>query len=104
MLDSIHQIREYTADLADAEEFFAKRMAFDATLMNFVLIGEMTDRISEELKERHAEIYWMKIKGFRNLIAHDYMGVDAEEVWQIVADYLYPFERDLKTLEELQQH
>lgn len=65
-------------------------MIFDATLMNFVLIGEMCDRISDELKKQHPEIDWKKIKGFRNMIAHDYLGIDAEEVWQIVSDDIIP--------------
>ncbi len=32
----------------------------------------------------HPEINWIKIKGFRNIVAHDYFGIDAEEVWQII--------------------
>ncbi len=59
-------------------------LVFDATLMNFVVIGEMVDRISPELKSRHTDLDWQRIKDFRNMVAHDYMGVDAEEVWQII--------------------
>ena len=61
---------------------------FDASLMNFINIGEMADRLSKELKDRHADIDWQKVKDFRNLVAHDYLGVDAEEVWQIIKNDL----------------
>jgi uncharacterized protein with HEPN domain len=47
----------------------------------FFVIGEMVDKLSEEIKRKHPEIEWIKIKGFRNIVAHDYFGIDAEEVW-----------------------
>ncbi len=43
----------------------------------------MVDRLSDELKGRYAGTDWQEIKEFRNIVAHDYLGVDAEEVWQI---------------------
>ena len=55
-------------------------------LINFVIIGESVQRLSKELKESHNNIPWFKIKGFRNIVVHDYFGVDAEEVWQIIED------------------
>lgn len=74
---------------------------FDAVLMNFILIGEMTARLSSQFKERNSHIDWVKIKGLRNIIAHDYFGVDAEEVWQIIIIYLAKLKSEiLKVLEE----
>ena len=90
MLDAITQIEIYTANVADSGEFFADRLIFDGTLMNFVLLGEMCTRVSDELRASSADIEWSQIKDFRNLVAHDYMGVDAEEVWQIIQDDLPP--------------
>jgi len=84
MLDAIARIEEYTSPIRDAEHFHSSAQAFDATLMNFVIIGEMVDRLSDDLKQRHPETDWPEIKGFRNMVAHDYLGVDADEVWQIV--------------------
>lgn len=53
-------------------------------MMNFVVIGEMVDRISTAYKTAHPDVDWKQIKGLRNIIAHDYFGVDAEELWQVV--------------------
>ena len=53
--------------------------------MNFIVIGEMTSKLSETFIQDTSELIdWYKIKGFRNILAHNYFGVDAEEVWQIV--------------------
>lgn len=57
-------------------------------MMNFIVIGEMVERISEKLKDANPQIVWNRIKGFRNLVAHDYFGIDAEEVWQIIKNDL----------------
>ena len=64
---------------------------FDAVMMNFIVIGEMVLRLSKEFIENHNQIEWFKIMGFRNTIAHNYFGIDAEEVWQILKDDLPQF-------------
>lgn len=84
LLDAIKKIEVYTRKHSSAEELFNDTMAFDAVLMNFIVLSEMAERISKELKSAHPSIPWNEIKGFRNLIAHDYFGVDADEVWQII--------------------
>lgn len=61
--------------------------------MNFVIIGEMVSKLSERFKNANNNIDWNRIKDFRNLVAHDYFGIDAEEVWQII-------KKDLSKLEE----
>ena len=86
MLDAVEQILSYTMQVADAEEFHRQRLVFDATLMNFVVLGEMSTRISDQLKSQHPDVRWQEIKSFRNLVAHEYLGIDADEVWQIVGD------------------
>ena len=66
--------------------------------MNFIIIGEAVARLPEELKAREAHIPWPKIKGLRNIVAHDYFGVDAEEVWQIIKDYLPELQKEIQLL------
>jgi uncharacterized protein with HEPN domain len=52
--------------------------------MNFVIIGESVLRLDIDFIERNNQIEWHKIRGFRILIAHDYFGIDVEEVWDII--------------------
>jgi uncharacterized protein with HEPN domain len=84
ILDAIGKIQAYTKAIRSAREFHTATVVFDACLMNFIVIGEMADRISEELRAKYPDLDWRKVKDFRNLVAHDYLGIDAEEVWQIV--------------------
>jgi uncharacterized protein with HEPN domain len=99
MLDSIKRIQEYTANFRDADGFYADTKSFDASMMNFIVIGEMVDKLSSNLlKETSDKIDWFKVKGFRNIIAHNYFGIDAEEVWQIIHTSLKELKENLELL------
>ena len=98
ILEAIDRIIEYTSSINTADDFDNDHRNFDATMMNFVVIGEMVDKLSDEFKKKHSQVEWIKIKGFRNLVAHDYFGIDAEEVWQIIKDKIPALKSDIKLL------
>jgi uncharacterized protein with HEPN domain len=72
------------------ERFLADEDAFDAGLRRLHTIAESTQRLSAELKDRHPEIPWGRIAGFRNRIVHAYMDVDPDLVWSVIQDELPP--------------
>lgn len=90
ILDSITKIKAYTSGYT-FETFIADTRTCDAVVRNFEIIGEASNRLPDELKEKYSEINWFRIRGFRNRIVHDYMGVDYHIIWQII-------EHDLDTL------
>lgn len=99
MLESIKRIQDYSLKFNDADEFYNDTKSFDASMMNFIVIGEMVDKLSEDfLNETSDKIDWLKVKGFRNIIAHNYFGIDAEEVWQIIDDSLPKLKQDLESI------
>jgi uncharacterized protein with HEPN domain len=70
------------------EDFLADDKTLDAVIRNFEIIGEAANRLPEEFKDNNANIDWHKIRGFRNRIVHDYMGIDYSIVWQIKLHFL----------------
>ena len=94
-LDAIRKIETFTKGLENADQFYAQEMIFDATLMNFVVIGEAVAKMSQDLQERYPGIPWPQIKSFRNIVTHNYFGVDAEEVWQIIHKHLPTLKLDI---------
>jgi len=98
MLDAIDKIKQYSSSFTSVDDFSDAVQAFDACLMNFIVIGEMVEKLSDELTTSNAGIDWFKIKGFRNILAHNYFGVDAEEVWQIIHNSLPNLEVQLRKL------
>lgn len=90
IVDSIDKIEQYTSGLTK-ESFLKDSKTCDAVIRNFEIIGEAANRLTEEFKDKHTHIDWFRIKGFRNRIVHDYMGIDYQIVWTII-------ERDLQSL------
>ncbi len=97
ILDSITKIRAYSNPFDHAEALYEDIKSFDAVLMNFVVVGEMADKLSVDFKSStESKIDWYKIRGLRNIIAHNYFGIDAEEVWQIINNDLLNLESEIK--------
>ena len=98
IIEATDRIIEYTSGFKSADDFNNDHRNFDATMMNFVVIGEMVDKLSDDFKVKNSKIEWIKIKGFRNLVAHDYFGIDAEEVWQIIKNKIPKLRSDITGL------
>jgi len=98
MLQIVERILEYTQNFDNSDDFVADYKTFDATLMNFVALGETVSKLSEEFRDKHEDIEWRKIYAFRNIIAHDYFGVDEEEVFGIIRKHLPKLKKDLQAL------
>jgi len=98
ILEAIGKIAKYSAGYRNADEFYANERDFEASMMNFVIIGEMVARLSDKFIEENRQIDWFKIRGFRNIVAHDYFGIDAEEVWQIIQTHLPKLESDVHAI------
>jgi len=87
LLLNIEKITEYTSGLS-FDNFLEDSKTSDAVIRNFEIIGEAANRLPDEMKEKFPEIDWYRIRGFRNRIVHDYMGIDYQMVWLIKENYL----------------
>jgi len=83
ILDSIYAIEKYINN-ETYDSFIENRMLYSASIRELEIIGEATGKISDELKEKYQNIDYRTIKDFRNVLAHEYFGVDMEIVWSIV--------------------
>ncbi len=95
MLEVIDRIFDYTKNCKNTDDFASDSKTFDATLMNFILLGESVGKLSLDFRNQCSQINWKKIYGFRNIIAHNYFGVDEEEVWEIIKKHLPKLKKDL---------
>lgn len=87
IIDSGRKIMDYTAGLT-LDHFINDSKTVDAVIRNFEIIGEAANRLPEEFKEKHPQIDWHKVRGFRNRIVHDYFGIDYSIVWVIKETFL----------------
>jgi len=80
--ECIRRIEEDVAD--DRARFMASHLIQDAVLRNLQTMAEATERLSDAAKATHPEVEWRTIAAFRNVLVHDYLGVDLEKIWEIV--------------------
>lgn len=93
MLDCISKIRNFTADIS-YNAFVNNQEKQSAVLMQLLLIGELSRRVSEETK-RNIAISWPEIAGMRNRVVHEYHDIDLKNVWKIVTEDLATTEAPL---------
>lgn len=98
MLETIGKIMLFTSGLKTAEEFAEDVKSFDATIMNFIILGESVDKLSESFKKIHSDIDWREIYDFRNVLAHDYFGIYPAEVWEIIQKHLPILKAELEAI------
>jgi len=87
--ECIQRIEEYVRE--GREAFMGSTLIQDAVIRNLQVMAESTQRLSDAFQQKHSKVNWRAIAGFRNVLVHDYLGVDKDRVWQIV-------ERDLPAL------
>ena len=95
IIESIQKIKIYTNGLS-LDDFLNDDKTIDAVIRNFEIIGEAANRIPDEIRDKFQLVNWHRIRGFRNRIVHDYMGIDYEIVWEII-------EKDLEELKNRMQ-
>ena len=86
-LKSIECILEYVED-HDFEAFCNNYMVIDAVIRNFEIIGEASKGLPNAIKSQYPEIPWEKIYHLRNVVSHEYFGIDNEMIWQIIKEHL----------------
>lgn len=94
---SIEKIISYKGDL-NFNDFVLNALVVDAVIRNFEIIGEASNNIPNHIKEKYPEVPWKKMYGLRNLIAHEYFGIDHEMIWEIVNNNLPQNLDDLKVI------
>lgn len=83
ILQAIGKIETYTQNMS-WEDFQENEMAIDAVIRNLEVIGEAVKNIPTEIKKNRPEIEWRKIAGLRDILAHEYFGVDLRIVWDVI--------------------
>jgi uncharacterized protein with HEPN domain len=87
IIESIRRIREYTQGIS-LEALKTDTKTLDAVVRNLEIIGEAARSIPEQVRLAHPGIDWKNIIGLRNILVHEYFGIDAEIIWDIVQNKL----------------
>lgn len=85
IIDAINEIELYVAD-ADFNRFVENSMMRFACIKQMEIIGEASNHISDETKNKLSSVEWQQIIGMRNFFVHEYFGIDDTILWQIITN------------------
>lgn len=81
--DTILEIESYTQDV-EIEEFLRNSMMRFACIKQIEIIGEAGNHITKTTQLRFSEIEWRKIVSLRNIVIHEYFGIDFDVIWSVI--------------------
>jgi len=95
--ESIEKIEEYTKGIT-LEEFLRNTQIQDAVLRRLEIIGEAVRNLPKDFKEKQTGIPWDMIAGMRNVVAHEYFGVNVKRVWKTIEKDIPELKNKIKNL------
>lgn len=97
ILSSTEKILIYTSGMT-LDAFLSDEKTKDAVIRNFEIIGEAANRLPNTIKTEYTSVDWDRLRGFRNRIVHDYMGIDYYIVWQIIHTYVSTLKNEIANI------
>jgi uncharacterized protein with HEPN domain len=95
--EAIDRIEQYISGMS-YDIFSNDRKTVDAVVRNLEIIGEASNRLPDDFKDKHTQIEWYKVVGLRHRIVHEYFGIDLKIVWQILQKDLPAFRDEISKI------
>lgn len=96
ILDAIAKIERYVS--VGRDEFMAQSHWQDSVIRQLEIIGEAAKNLSPNLRDSHPNVPWRKICGMRDVLIHNYMGVDIDAVWGVTQTRIPTLKNDVQAL------
>ena len=103
IIDAISEIQIYTID-ESLDVFLSNSMMRFASIKQLEIIGEAANYLSAETKEKFSDIEWKQIIGMRHILVHEYFGIDANLIWQVIIKDLPVLEVKIKGVLTIMQN
>ena len=97
ILEATRKIVSYTQNHTKAA-FLEDEKTFDAVVRNLEVIGEAVKKLPEDLRAQHPALEWKKMAGLRDILIHEYFGLDTEIVWDIVKNKVPTLDRQIRAM------
>lgn len=94
--EAIKQIEVFTENMN--LNVFESNLVRSACIFQLEIIGEAVNKITQNIKNKYQQVDWINITGLRNIIAHEYWGIDYTIVWSIIISELPKLKMDIEKI------
>ena len=99
IMDSIAKLEQYTQAIEE-QDFLANTQLQDAVLRRLEIIGEAVKNIPQSFRDKYPQIPWKNIAGLRDVLIHEYFGVNMHRVWKVVKQDIFDLREKLSQLQK----
>lgn len=99
ILESINLIEKYVKD-KNKDDFLKFTQLQDAIIRRFEIIGEAIKNIPNSFRETYTTIPWKQITGMRDILSHQYFGVDLDLTWEVIKGDLPKLKKQITSINE----
>jgi uncharacterized protein with HEPN domain len=97
ILEAAAHVRLYTQSLTQ-QQLAADRKTLDAVVRNLEVIGEAVKNVPQDVRAQRPAVQWKKIAGLRDILIHQYFGIDLDIVWDVVRNKLPALETEVRRM------
>src|SRR5690606_41810317 len=92
----IAKIEELVMILKTYDNFEEKWIEQDSVIGNFEIIGEASNHISDDLRQKYPKVAWNQMRGMRNFMTHEYFGIQLDAIWDVAVYDIHVLYKQIK--------
>lgn len=97
ILQAIGKIRRFTSGMS-FQDFVCDEKTIDSVIRNLEVIGEAVKNLPDDLRLKYPSIDWKRMAGLRDILIHEYFGIDLEIIWDVVQNKLLGVEKNISAM------